>query len=325
MKNIKLFGKRVPILAVMVVLMIASASAAAVYFEFRGDVTVQSPFGGTMDTPIDYDATLFAGDDIQATVPIPNTANTPILVELETLVNGSAIPDGLTLTYVDTDGIVLSDVDGDEMQELLLPAESITYVGISAYTTPVLLGGELIDENFLVTTNIMEPIDVDFVGLASKNTTTWQPDGIMSGYVIYETESDVFNFAVKATGLNGTNVDYDLIYYADEPNRFVSWGGADPSMVVATITTGAYLGAGNNGLFMNSANNTGYLPHVDDANADAVNHDYRGSPDFYNKATGAKLWLVPTGELAIMQAGGVGSWNPSEYLMDIGLVDTTPI
>jgi len=315
MKNIKLFGKKIPILAVMVVLMIASASAAVVYFGFEGEVTVQSPFGETMVTPIMYDATLYAGDDVQAGVMIPNDANNPILAELSTSVTPSDA--GVSITYVDADGIVLPDVDGDGMQELIL-MPGINGVGISAHTTPEVMNESLIDVELVVTTEVMSPEDVDYVGLMSKDANNeYAPTFAMTGYVVYATSGDEFNFAVKATGLDTAVEAYDLLYYADYEDRFNTWGDAPGSMVIATITTGAYYGVGVDGLFMNSAEDTGDLPATGDANEDAVNHDYRGAPDFYATATGAKLWLVPTGEDVNPD------WNPSEYLFEMGLVQYT--
>lgn len=313
MKNINIFGKKLPILGIiMAVLVIGTASAVMTYFEFQGTIKVTSPFGD--EDPETYDGEVYAGDSIQEYAYVENDANNPIFVELYTTGQGNSV-----ITYYDEDGIPLSDVDNDGMQELVIVPGG-TEVGISAHVDP-----GMAEDIYTIVTELVEPTDVGFVSLISKDSNTWEPNPENGyGHVVYETVSSEFDFCVKATGLQD-NTEYELIYYADEPNRFEDWGGANPSKVIATITTGEYYGVDDNTLFLNDAKGIQHsLPAPCDANGDVSNHDYRGAPDFYDVATGAKLWLVPSdafsGEDGDSQ-GTMTEWVPDNYLFEYGLVN----
>lgn len=321
MKTINILGRKMPILAILTGLLIFGTASAATYFAFSGTINVTSPFGEHTDPGFNID--LKGGETVNTdSIELSNNADTPILVELETIVGAGTTFSGndYTITYIDEDGIVLSDLDDDKMQELILAPGTTTYISATITTE-----ASLFPQTYNINVNANAPEDVDFVGLTSKNND-WEPtheETGMHGYVIYEKSSDEFDFCIKTVGLNGL-IDYDLIYYEDfAPDRFDMWGGAENSMVIATVYPGAYVGfygdeVGDDVVFFNSATHIGHnLPHTNDANADASWHDYRGAPDFYKTSTGAKLWLVPSGENINPD------WNPDTYLFDNGLVNYT--
>jgi len=110
-------------------------------------------------------------------------------------------------------------------------------------------------------------------------------------------------------GLEGkvlmAETDYALIYYADMPDRFVDWGGDNPGAFIALVTSDA------SGLISESGSvNLGMdLPCPPDANQFEI--DYSGSPDNYDNAHGAKIWLVPASYLPEQwpNDGGWMTWD----------------
>ena len=112
-----------------------------------------------------------------------------------------------------------------------------------------------------------------------------------------------------------TQVDtkYVLIYYADQPDRFVVWGGA-PAMALAYVKSDA-----NGGI---SASGTADLlgqsfPIEDDWNI-GPDADYHTS-DGYCHAKGAKIWLIPVADFDGCDKILKG-WNPADYMFETDLV-----
>jgi len=320
-KKIEIFGRKIPILAVlMALLIVGTASAAVTYFAFSGTVAVTSPF--SEGEGHEFEIMLNANDNAQKTFEIANGANTPILVELVTSITADGLSDtsGITVEYCDEDGIMLSDLDNDEKQELVISPGGM-FITVSVHTD-----ANLDTDTYTIDTIAKSPVGVDFVGLTSKDIV-WQPDGRMEGYVIYDISDPEFDFCIKVNGLQ--DEEYSLIYYVDQVNRYVNYGGINPSIVIATVEPGIYQGLeGTDIAFLNSAASVGHdLPHETDANSDSSNHDYRGAPDFYKTSTGAKLWLIPTASVDETNPTNGGTiitgWDASLYLYEYELVDYT--
>ena len=132
------------------------------------------------------------------------------------------------------------------------------------------------------------------------------------GLLKYYLDGSTFDYEFNATGLT-PGIDYSLIYYADQPDRFVDWGGNNPGVLIGTFMTDATTGdialtTGSKNLGMN-------LPSSPDANIDE--YDYSGTSDSYALHHGAKIWLVPTNDLT---SGELTAWNPSDYLFETNLI-----
>lgn len=327
MKTINILGRQMPILAILVgLLVIGTASAAVAYFAFSGTIEVTSPFGANQ-----YDAfniQLKAGDSERyPDLYIQNSANTSILVELNTIVTDSSdqVVSGISILYCDMDGILLSDVDNDGDQELVIPSGG-------TYIDALVEADEYLEtDTYTVNASANPPVDVDFVELTYKDDTTdggeWNPTDEMDAYVIYAEESSTFDYCVKAIGLDD-DTSYSLIYYVDQTDRFNNYLGVFPSKTIATIVTGEYTSEYDEDdmLFETDSFDIGHsLPVSTDANADPVNHDYRGAPDFYENSAGAKLWLVPTSDITSdpdddQTSKLMTEWNPADYLFECELV-----
>ena len=147
--------------------------------------------------------------------------------------------------------------------------------------------------------------------LENKNST-WAPitdDGI-EATLTYELNSPKFNYKFEATGLSA-NTEYDIIYYADQPDRYENWGGDNPGKLIDTFTTESrnYSGVGSVNLAMN-------LPKEPDANIQE--YDYCKS-DNYLLCHGAKIWIVPSSDYN-ESTRSMSGWNPSNYLFETDML-----
>ena len=155
------------------------------------------------------------------------------------------------------------------------------------------------------------------VELENKDISTWSVIGDSTRATLtYELVSSAFNYELEATGLT-PDIEYSLIYYADQQDRFVSWGGDNPgALIVAGMADeNGELGlVGSNNLAMN-------LPQSADWNgsADADYCDNANGFDDYDLCRGAKVWLVPSSEY---DAGAkTVSWaDPTSYLYETDLM-----
>jgi len=143
-------------------------------------------------------------------------------------------------------------------------------------------------------------------------------DGIQ-GILDYNKEGATFEYSFTATGME-TNTEYALIYYADKPDRFVSWGGDNPGALITLCSadaTGHIAKAGETELDMN-------LPSIDDANISE--YDYKasvedgGTGDLYDNAHGAKIWLVPANCWEDGAENKVTVWAPTRFLFETELI-----
>jgi len=135
-------------------------------------------------------------------------------------------------------------------------------------------------------------------------------DGI-SGTLDYNASGNNFNFSFTATGLTAST-NYSLIYYADTEDRYNDWGGDNPGAFIATFATD---GSGNISSGDTYVNLGMDLPCSPDANA--YFYDYTGDPDYYDHATGAKIWLVPS---TYYTAPEVTTWAPDTFLFETDLI-----
>lgn len=149
--------------------------------------------------------------------------------------------------------------------------------------------------------------------LENKNATWAIIDDPIQGTLEYGSSADLFWYNFSATGLTDS-IGYSLIYYADTEARFVDWGGDNPGALIATFTTDT---SGNITPTAGSVNLNMDLPCSPDANA--YYYDYTNSPDFYDHATGAKIWLVPTSAYDAGQRK-VTAWTPSAFLFETDLI-----
>lgn len=115
--------------------------------------------------------------------------------------------------------------------------------------------------------------------------------------------------------LEGTfmpSTEYVLIYYADQPDRFASWGGA-PALEITTFTSDA------DGTFYETGNKEldGCLPYDVDWNI-GPDADYVAS-DGYEHGKGAKIWLVPAAVYDGVDTE-LNGWTPDEILFETDLI-----
>jgi len=151
-------------------------------------------------------------------------------------------------------------------------------------------------------------------------------DGIGAVFM-YNMSGDTFDWSLDATGLAASE-DYSLIYYADESNRFVAWGGDNPGALIANIKTGTggnYVNTGSVDLGMP-------LPCSPDANIDEfyygtastcpvhTNPACTVTGDNYATGHGAKIWLVLKADYTAPELTG---WNPASYLFETDLINYT--
>ena len=156
------------------------------------------------------------------------------------------------------------------------------------------------------------PGDLTLV-LDNKDPTMWDP--ISDDYLIeltYNPCCPTFDWSLEGR-VPLYSTEYVLIYYADQPDRFVDWGGA-PALELAIVNSdseGYISDSGSTGLGDTS------FPFETDWNIGSE-ADYYTS-DGYCHAKGAKIWLIP-----IADYDGTGEvmtgWNPQNYMFETDLV-----
>lgn len=171
----------------------------------------------------------------------------------------------------------------------------------------------------LVTTGNVSTINTIYVGklLLENKDGSWNQ--ILGDHIkadlIYSVVGEDFGYNLDAEGL-AINTEYALIYYADQPDRFVEWGGNNPGAMIVTATSdsdGSLVVEGSIDLGMN-------LPHENDANIDGDN--YQLEPDLYDYSHGAKIWLVKTSDLPTTYPSedAWAFWSASGILFETELV-----
>lgn len=114
------------------------------------------------------------------------------------------------------------------------------------------------------------------------------------GKMKYNLSGPEFKFVFNGHGLE-SSIEYSLIYYADQSDRFVNWGGNTPG---ALIGVGTSTGGGQVHI-MGSPDLNMDLPH----------------PNDWNYPDGAKIWLVPS-DCYDAVAKKVTTWSPGRFLFE---------
>jgi len=158
MKKINAFGKSIPVIAVIAMLLtagIAGAALVSVYFTVTGTVNVQEPL--SVD-PSSYTIdVLTAGDTYGQTLTISNAASVPIKAEMKTTVklpDGTIIEeptletDGICVLYGDIHILDIQVIPWPEPPQLMTFGTGETSVTAWIRTNPALKPG-----NYTITTN----------------------------------------------------------------------------------------------------------------------------------------------------------------------------
>jgi len=156
--------------------------------------------------------------------------------------------------------------------------------------------------------------------LENKNATWAIIDDPIQGTLEYDSSADLFWYNFSATGLT-TSTNYSLIYYADQPDRFVDWGGSNPGALIATFMTDP---SGNITPTAGSVDLNMDLPCSPDwnINPDPDYCDLHNGFDDYDHCSGAKIWLVPTSVLPnpYPDDGSWAFWDVSGILFETDLI-----
>ncbi|MHA1329858.1 MAG: hypothetical protein ACTSR2_02160 [Candidatus Hodarchaeales archaeon] len=157
--------------------------------------------------------------------------------------------------------------------------------------------------------------------ILENKDTSWQPitSDVIQATLTFDTVDPKFNYELEATGLT-PSTSYSLIYYADEPDRFVNWGGSNPGALIATVTSdgsGAISSSGSTDLNMN-------LPCQPDWNINPIPNycNNANGYDSYKHCSGAKIWLVPTAALPdpYPDDGSWAFWDTTGILFETDLI-----
>ena len=326
MRTINIFGRKMPILAILMGLLVIGTASAAVFLNYAtlsGTVEVTNDIS-VDDIEIDGTGTLVFTDYL-ASFTINNDGDEPVIVYLDTslyfngdIVYGDVVNyDGLSVDYS-----VIDDYDGDDNVEtgyVLVPPGGLT-VDIEFDATGNTIPGTYEIMVFVsYTDEDYENFDgnnaIEYLELTAK-TTGWVPTEDKVDVYFVPMGNDFYYKVLSEDVVEDT--EYALIYYADfGGDRFGDWGGNNPGAVIAIETAdslGSISMSGSPNLDMN-------LPCVPDANIDE--HDYSGAPDFYLNAHGAKLWLVPTSDLTediTLPVLPLDGWNPEGIFFETDLI-----
>lgn len=311
-KKISILGKKVPILAIfMAVLIIGTASAAIFthYATLDGNIEVTSPVFVT-GVEIGGSGNLEFGSP--ASFEISNDGDIPVIVELATTVTYTGIHEAEHATdssgvYVDYD--VIENGDIVEQGDVLVPPGGLTvhvnfdtdefiypgtynvqvevkpYSGVETYES---FGGN----NGMVT--------LELIHKYQGGEEAWESYGNPS-LLDFVPMGNEFYYELDATDLE-SEVEYALIYYADQDNRFVNWGGLAPG-VIDTFTADG----NGNVIVIDCIDLNRNMPTPGDAN-----YPY------------AKIWIVPTDSLTDGdKLPMIGPWEVERYLFENSLVQYT--
>ena len=328
MKKIEIFGKKVPLFAILIVIMVIGTASAAVFLNYAtlsGTVDVSNGISVT-----DSDGETFEANgegalnfDSPATFTINNEGETPTIVDLNTIIllNNDLVTDEVVTDFA---GLTVGNsvIEGTDVENgpVLVPPGGLT-VDVYFVAAENAMPGDytiLVEVNVNLTSydefdgdNAMET-----VSLSNKDPAfDWASYGNTAS-VNYASMGDEFYYELSATGLD--DVEHCLIYYADkEEPRNVNWGGDNPGAIIAvTIPSGGVIDI--NGIKVLDMN----LPHADDWNS--FFYDYSGEPDYYDNAHGAKLWLVPSDQVdqnyVPYQTQLLIDWGPDMILFEEELI-----
>lgn len=312
MKNIEIRGRKIPIVAILIgLLVIGTATAALVttFVQHDTEVDVTAPLYLDDDT---FALDLVAGETYEfVAITVNSNASVPTLAEIVT-----EIDDGVGIGYHYTfDGKTLGDIDNDGYPELLVPALSDgEELMMKICTSPALEA-----KTYIIETHFTPAEGVGMLVLEDKDSS-WAPNKTndIGATLIFGTSEDEFSYYLTGT-VKDVETEYTLIYYADKPDRFNNWGGDNPGALIGTETSD-----GDGSIDMSGSIDLGMnLPHENDANFNMDETDYREAPDFYCNGFGAKIWLVQSSSLNDYPNNPWTDWSPGEHLFETDLIQYT--
>lgn len=331
MKTIEIFGKKVPVIAMIMALMVIGTASAAVFLNYAtlsGTVEVSNGISVTDSNGDEFEANGegFLNFNGPASFTINNANNEPVIVNLVTTLtlDDIAVDDftGLTVDYsvIDSTG-----VEGTGTGTLLLVPPGGLTIEVVFYADDNAMPGEYNitmavdyndeDYNTFYGENAMETLELSY-----KNDV-WQAIENGKVQVDYAPMGNAFYYEMEFDGVDLT--DYALIYYADKPDRFNMWGGDNPGAIIQILPTSIVDGD----MITNLIDLDMDLPHLNDANFDTTYTNYSLEPDFYDNSCGAKLWLVPLIDINPLYAseGGqlVTGWFSDTIVFETELIQYT--
>jgi len=270
MKSMKILGRDVPIMAVILaVLIIGTASAALVttFVQHNAEVDVEAPLY-LEDDAVALD--LVAGETYEfVAMSVRSNASVPTLAEIVTEIDDG---DGIGYHYT-FDGETLGDIDNDGYPELLIPAMSDGEdLLMKICTSPALE-----PKTYVIETHFTPAADVGMLVLEDKDDDWNEIENDIGATLIFGTNQDEFVYYLVGE-VTQNDTDYSLVYYADYPDRFNDWGGDNPGALIATETSGDDYSIEMEG----SIDLDMSLPHLDDANYNMDETDYREAPDLWS-------------------------------------------
>lgn len=288
MKQIKIFGKSIPILAILAILMIGTASAAlfAHYATLDGDIEVTSNVW-VNDLAIGDEGDLVF--ESPAPFEIHNEGNVPVLVDLVTTLelNGTLVTDETGL-YVDYSIIPGSTNVVEEGLAIVPPGGVIATVDFTTHEFAVPGTYTTIVEVNPNVGAVDYHLYMEEVTLTHKDgNPDWNPIGDNSS-LVYVAMGNDFYYELNVTGLDATT-GYSIIYYADP------WAGNNGIVIDSFVTdlNGEVITSGSANLNMNLPNS------LDD-----------------NYGDGAKVWVVLSADLTNGDSMPMIAFNAGEYLYE---------
>ena len=293
MKKIEIFGKKVPLFAILIALLVIGTASAAVFLNYAtltGDFDV---VGDGISVTDSDDLELGLGESgilnfsSPATFTINNDGTIPVIVDLVTTLYLDDVlvtdEEGLTVDYSVFEGT------GVEEGLVLVPPGGLTIdvepsyarnVIPGTYTLQVEVNYSAEDYETFTGANEMETI------VLSHKTLSWDlTDG--KANIEYAPAGNEFYYEISFEDV--TLDAHALIYYADKPNRFEDWGGNNPGAIIQVLPTAIVDGDMITGCIDLGMD----LPHINDANYDTTHTNYCDLPDEYDNCCGAKLQIIP--------------------------------
>ncbi len=141
------------------------------------------------------------------------------------------------------------------------------------------------------------------ITLVSKDRTSWtEIPSNGNALLTYNPSGPTFNYNVSGT-VPLANTPYSLIYYMDQPDRFNSSNWGRIGAIIGNTSSD-----NNKNINMEGSADIGSIPYSNDVNV----------------ANGAKIWVVPTSNVNVVQMSMVpGGWNPENYLFERTLIKYT--
>ena len=324
MRTINMFGRKMPIIAILMALLVIGTASAAVFIHYAtlsGTVEVTNDIS-VDDIEIDGSGTLVF-TDYSASFTINNDGDEPVIVELDTslyftqelVINH----EGLSVDYS-----VINDYDNShdniEIGSVLVPPGGLT-VDVEFDATGNTIPGTY---EIMVFVSYTDEDYEDFGGnnaietlMLTHKDGNWDPTGQGLSEIHYVPMGNLFCYEMDVTTDDGLlpDTDYALIYYADKPGRFENWGGDNPGFVINIMTTDE-----DGEISIRDAIEMDMdMPHPNDANYDTDEY----CEEFGQCDGGAKLWIIPTTNLTSGTDLPMSGWDMSLYLFETELIHYT--